>query len=258
MAARPKPYIINDQTPDELLYPRGLSRGLDPGPGYGSAAGYGIEEFPRDLLIPEADWPGLIRDRKTSKSTLRDLAYRRGPVKIKDQDGLPYCWIFATTTAFEIARVVANEPHVPLSPASCGAKITGYRRRGGYGREAIEGIEKYGLVPSSLWPDVAVRQSLDTAEARAEAARYRATEWWYLPSWPAIVSAILRGFAASVGLNWWGHQVCYLDLSVIDGEVCPDFANSWGEQYGDRGFGTLQGRRKYPADGVCPRVALAA
>lgn len=245
--------IINDQTNNDLLYPSGLAHGLDPGPGYGSAAGYGLEEFPSSLLIPESDWPTIIKERH---STLRHLAYNLGGVKIKNQGSLPYCWIFATTSAVEVIRAAQNEPYLSLSPASCGAKITNYRKRGGYGLEAIEGLKSYGAVPSSLWPDTDVNQRLDTPQTREAAAKNKPDEWWYCSTWQAIGSAILRFLPVSVGLNWWSHQVNYLDLTLLDGEPCPDFANSWSESWGSKGFGTLQGRKKYPADGVCPRSAL--
>lgn len=251
--------VLDDFADNDLLFPPSHGRGLDTGaPGYGSVAGYAgvAEPFPAELLIPESEWQARIEEQDARRASPWHLAYERGPVTIKDQGQLPYCWIFATTTDLEIVRAAHNLPHVELSPASAGSWITGFRRRGGFGREAIEGLGETGAVPVSEWPQAAVDRRFDTAENRALAARYKAAEWYYVESWPQAVSCLLRGLPVSAGYNWWAHQVCLVRLGVIDGEVCPLLANSWSPAWGEKGFGWLQGRRKYPDDAVACRAAL--
>lgn len=255
-----RPLIINDETPPDVLRPKGLARGLDlEAPGFGTAEGYrgAAEPFPDSLLIPESEWIPRIREIDERKADLRTLAYERGKVTIKNQQSLPYCWIFATVAALEVLRAVQGQRHVELSPASTGAWITGFRRRGGFGREAIEGLAERGAVPVSLWPETSLARSNDTPEARSAAEDYRVAEWYYLQSFAALVSVVLRGVPGSAGYNWWGHQVAPIHLVVLDGEVCPMVANSWGPDWErDGGFGVLQGQRKYHADAVCPKAAL--
>lgn len=259
MARRRTPFIINDETPTDVFRPRRQARGLDiQAPGFGTIEGYrGVAEpFPDSLLIPESEWIPRIRELDERKADLKTLAYQHGKVKIKNQRSLPYCWIFATTTALEVVRAVQGQRHVELSPASAGAWITGFRSRGGFGREAIEGLAKHGAAPVSLWPEASIARSHDSQRARDEAANYTVSEWYYLQSYPALVSCVLRGVPGSAAYPWWGHQVAPIHLVVLDGEVCPLIANSWSPDWGDAGFGYLQGRRKYHADAVCPRAAM--
>lgn len=252
-------FVINDSTNNDLLYPADYDRGLAiDAPGYGTAEGYAgaAEPFPAELLIPESEWAARIKEMDERKAWPHDVAYGRGKVTIKNQGRLPYCWIFATTTALEIVRAAQNQPHVELSATSAGAWISGFRRRGGFGREAIEGLGEHGAAPVSLWPEQRLDRSLDTPQARQAAAKFKASEWYYINTWPATVSALLRGLPVSAGYNWWMHQVCLVKLGIRDGEACPYLANSWSTQWGEQGFGWLEGRRKVPNDAVCPRAAL--
>ena len=145
-------------------------------------------------------------------------------------------------------------------PASAGAPIKNFRSVGGWGREALEWIVQYGLVPVDKWPANAIDRRYYTDENRAIALNYRVDEWYVLKnrSLEEQVSAILRGFVLAVGFNWWGHEVTAADVDWIDGEVVTVIANSWGPTWQDQGWGILQGNRQLSDDTVCPRTALAA
>lgn len=260
MAAK-KPFIINDSTNNDILFPNQFSRGLVPGEGFGSISAYeGVAQpFPRDLLIPRSEWQARIEERKARRMTTRQMAKKRGWV-VKDQDGIPYCWVYAPTAGTELTRMRQGQKHVVLSPASAGAPIKNFRSVGGWGREALEWIVKYGLVPVDLWPPNAINRKYYTEENKKVALSYRIDEWFVLAprSLEEQVSAILRGFVLAVGYNWWGHEVTAADVEWRDGEVTLVIANSWGIQWGDEGWGELQGSRMLSDDTVCPRTALAA
>jgi hypothetical protein len=90
MAARRKTFLINDSTPADVLWPKGLSTGLVVPPA-GSVGYAGVAEpFPADLLIPRSEWQARIAERKQRKQNVRLAIERAGKVP-KNQNGTNYC-----------------------------------------------------------------------------------------------------------------------------------------------------------------------
>jgi hypothetical protein len=148
---------------------------------------------------------------------------------------------------------------VLLSPASVGAKIKSYRNVGGWGKEGLQGIIKWGVVPVDKWPANAIDRRYDTPENRALALKYRVVEWYEcIPrNLDQMVSLLLRRKAGASGLNWWRHEVTYTECVWIDGQVAVRARNSW-RGYGDFGFFILQGSKMLADDYVVPVSALSA
>jgi hypothetical protein len=252
-------FMIDDATPNDVLFPRQHKRGLRfpahaPRAELRSVAAK--DPFPASLLIPASEWQARIQERQERGNTTRALMAANG-IQIKRQT-IGYCWIFAPTLAVEIARVQQGNKHIPLSPASAGAYVKNFRDRGGWGHEALDRIHAAGINTTAEWPDNALDRRLDTQANREAAIKNRVPEWWHLPddNVPAVISALLRGFTVAVGFNWWGHEVLAIDPVWIDGEACYEIANSWGPEWGDKGFGVLRGRKAVPQDAVVPRTVL--
>lgn len=251
--------VINDESPSHYhAEPRGMRRGLDlslrSADGYGDAA----EPFPRELLVPRSEWQARIQEIEASKSRLSDLATLAG-LPPKNQQQTNYCWINAPTYCTEMVRVVQNQPLVLLSPASAGAQIKNYQNVGGWGKEGLEWIIAHGLVPVDRWPANAIDRRYATAENKALALKYRVAEWWELTpgNVDEFISCLLRRIPIAVGYNWWSHEVSMIDPLWLDGDVAVRIRNSWGD-WGENGYGVLQGQRMLPDDAVAPRTALAA
>ena len=253
--------IINDQTPEHMLYWDDRLTGLILPAGRGSGYAYGgvAEPFPDSLLIPRSDWQAMIEEL-TQRASLLSLMCDELNVVVEDQSRTNYCWCNAPTHCMKIIRAIQGEPLIDLSAASVGAQITGYRNVGGWGKTALEFIASKGVVPTSLWPKNQIDRRYATPEALAAAQAYRFTEWWELEpnNLDQLASCLIRGFPVSVGLDWWSHQVTYVDPLWLDGEFAVRFDNSWGQGYGTNGRGVIQGRRILPSDATTPRVALAA
>jgi hypothetical protein len=252
--------IIDDSTSWDVLFPPNVGTGLDlserpEGFAYAGTA----EPFPDELLIPASDWRGIIEEQKATRSRLVDLIDDAG-VTVKDQQQTNYCWINAPTHCVEIVRARQGQRYVPLSAASAGAQITNYRNVGGWGKTGLEWIAKNGVVPEAQWPRNAISPRYATPENRQLALNYRVDEWWELPvrSLPHLVSCVLRGWPASVGYNWWRHQVTMVGFDWVDGEVVGIIDNSWGPSWGQNGRGILRGTRILPDDVTAPRVAKAS
>lgn len=258
--AKDKPLIIDDGTPESELILPGKGRGLDMstrprGHAYGDVA----EPFPNELLIPRSEWRARIEEMEELRARIPDACDAAG-LKVKNQASTNYCWINAPTHCVEVLRVLQGQSPVSLSPASAGGPITRYRNVGGWGLEGLKYIVANGLVPSADWPDNAIDRRYATPANAEKAKAYRAQEWWELESrnLDQVVSCLLRGTPVSSGLNWWGHQVTYVAALWLDGTVAILIDNSWGESWGTKGRGILQGNRMLPDDATAPRTVLAS
>jgi hypothetical protein len=255
-------FVIDDGTPERLLdEPPGMSRGLDLS---GRPAGFAYaglaDPFPDSMLVPRADWQGIIEEQEARGTHLKGLSERHN-LPIKNQKQTNFCWGFGPVKALEITRLKHNLlPLVSLSPASVCCPINGYRNQGGWGKNALERLASDGAVPSDRWPDTAISRQYATAENWALAKDYRVTEWWELEpgNLDQHISALLRGFPVAVGLAYWSHEVCDVRAVWRDGAIAVEFDNSWGPEWSSGGRGIRQGRKILADDAVTPRVAVAA
>jgi C1A family cysteine protease len=257
--AKKKEFILNDETPAQLVYPPGMGRGYDP-----SQVIPFMFAPPAEIpLIPESEFIPRIRDRKKYKMGLRDLFDARKIGKVKDQNGQGYCWAYSVTRTAEYVRAIANLEYVPLSAHSVACKVKGFRDEGAWCGLSAQFIRANGIVPESLWPAKSMNRAHDTAANWQEAAKFRILEDFVDLSravydqnltFNQVVSCLLQNIPCAVDFNWWGHSVCAVDVAERDGEVCLDIDNSWTESWGTNGTGLLQGSRKIPNGAVATRV----
>jgi hypothetical protein len=213
--------------------------------------------FPKELLIPRSEWKPRIQEMEETKSRLSDQI-RLAKLPHKDQARTNFCWGNAPVHCVEIDRLVANQETVILSPASVCAKIKNYRNVGGWGKEALDYIIKYGIAPVDLWPANAIDPKYDNVESKRHREKYKVVEWFEcIPrNLDQMVSMLLRRKPGAAGLNWWSHEVTYCDPMWLDGDIAIRARNSW-EGYGDFGFFTLQGSKMLADDLVFPSTVLA-
>lgn len=200
-------------------------------------------------LIPENEWADRIEEREKNKATYYDL-WMHQELPVLSQSRTNYCWINGVVHGVWGVRARNNQPFVYHSPAWTGAKIKNYRNVGGWGGEAIEGINKYGMPSTEFCPANAIDRRYDTPEARANAALHKIPEQEELQdrNFKQMMTALFLFFMVPAGLSWWSHLVCFTDPVIISpGNYGVRFINSWGANWGDHGFGVLS-RSKATAD----------
>lgn len=225
---------------------------------YGDVA----QAFPQHLLIPEGDWEGMIKEQEERKSRLSDLVIQAG-LPVKNQQRTNYCWIYGPTAAVEMNRLKQNQKMVMLSAASAGSKIKNFRNVGGWGKEGLQFIVDYGLVPETHWPNATISRQYDTAENWELAKRYKVERWLELRprNLNELMSCLLRRIPVAVGYNWWGHEVVLTDAVWVNNRPGGRMRNSWGPNWPNAqadGWSILQGSKLLPDDAVCPLSTTAA
>jgi len=207
-------------------------------------------------IIPEGEWRDRIEMLDKKNGWPKDQKILSGFPSL-NQNGTNYCWINGPVQAVHYVRAAEGLPHVPLSPASVGAKIKNFRNVGGWGSQGLDYLIKHGAVPQSLWPPNAIDRRYDTPEAEAARAKYKVVEWWELKerSFEQLVSCLMYGYPVAIGLNWWGHEVLACKVVIKGSAYFIDIDNSWGTSWGDNGHGLLTRSKATPDDAVAPRVS---
>jgi hypothetical protein len=262
--------IIDDGTPNDVLFPTNKGRGLVP-------RDYNIdppEMFspPTDLtLIPKSEWSERIKDQATYKARLSDVRNIAADGRMMpnlDQARSNYCWSHSITHAVMLQRAVANEPYVPLSAYAVAATIMKGANDGGWCGLSAKFAREKGIPSQAVWPQGQFNyRAYDKPETWADAARHQVTEdfadltrdvYDQNLTFTQLATCLLSGIPCAVDFNWWGHSVCAMDLVEVEpGSFGIRILNSWSN-WGENGTGILRGGKEIPDGAIAVRVTPAA
>lgn len=201
-------------------------------------------------LIPRSQWTSRIQAGAAYGTFLSDLVKQRG-IKAKDQGGqLKYCWVYGSTRAAELWRILGGKSWLDLSPESVGGPCTRWRNQGGCASEAFDQLENFGACEASYvnapW---SLQPRLWKPGWQANALTHEVPDWYdietgdNLPAgatcFDEVISCLLNRVPVACGLDWWGHLVCFLDPVILPPGTAPAntpdgatvgvvFQNSWG------------------------------
>lgn len=196
-----------------------------------------------------------IPDSELREFDLRSNAHFN--VKIKNQGSYGACNGHAAATSLEICRFLAGEPHVPLSPWLIYADLCRGIDRGSVIADALKLLKNTGACEESLVPHGTINPNRIGTQAREDAKRFRIEIGFEINSHRDLVIAthlrIPSNYSVPVNGNFntldadgvpgnragiHNHAVCGglgLKKTQKYGWVVLT-QNSWGTQWGDRGF----------------------
>lgn len=254
----PGDLVIDDSTPTDILLPPGCGLGAierDPA----------VQPLPMHAvnipLIPRSEWSARIKEMVETKSRPSDILRRAG-WKRAIQWNFGYCWAHSSVNALTSTRVLKGMPHKQLSAFMVAAIIKGGRNEGGWSPQSFEFLQKNGTCEVSLWPEGKASLSLDTPQARENAANYKITEGWAdlaravydrTLTFDQIFSLALSRIMGTLDLAWWGHSIAWCDPVEIEaGSYGLRIENSWPDDvFGDdMGMGVLRENKCQPMSAV--------
>ena len=190
-------------------------------------------------VIPRSEWRARCEEMVRLKSRVSDM------VKFPslNQSQTHFCWANGVVHAMMIKRAEQGNPYIPLSPASVAAPINNYQNEGGWGEEAVKYAVKYGVARQSVWPANYYKNKQYLEAGLKDGANFKILEVWDGRSnnFDQLATLCLMRKPGPIGLNWWGHLICFCDLVEIESNHWGiRIRNSWGENDGaknDHGFG---------------------
>lgn len=253
------PIIDTEQPETNLVRPKDANFGLVP-------RDYSVDPEsmfapPGDMvLIPESEWDARFDEQEEQQSSLEHI-YLSGPNGTPaftnlDQNGDGYCWSYSTGQSIMLDRLRRNLPMVRLNPHATAAIIKKGRNEGGwcgqsakFGRETGYAVEGTG---PGQWPLHSRDLRYDTAQLRAEMAKYKIEEEWVDLTRREYDQNLTMAQVATCGFlnipgpgdyNWWGHSVCRVRWVRLEpGAWGQLILNSW-KGWGRHGLGVLRGNK---------------
>jgi hypothetical protein len=132
---------------------------------------------------------------------------------------------------------MAGFKHILLNPWSLYRLVNGGADRGSNIDDNLVKARDVGILPESYWPRSKGWRANPPNGWKEIAKKHRIDEFFDITTVDEFGTALLKGFCVVWG--WRGHAVYAVD--VID-ENSFRYANSWHEDWGDKGFGTEQFR----------------
>lgn len=217
---------------------------------------YGSLEFAPSMAvttIPMSEWPDRIADLERQKATLQHVWADAG-IGVWNQGQVGYCHAFSAVMAVAVQRAMMGLPFKSLSASSVGGPVTGWRNAGAYIHDDLKQMVSYGVSTTDFVPMLTTRLSDAKPGWREDAMKNRVVEFFDVPPRDFRVhgSLLLQLIPVSVGLNYWGHAVADLVLrDVYPAKAATDmerygveFLNSWGDNWGEKGWAVRVGSRK--------------
>jgi hypothetical protein len=270
-------FIIDEYSNSDLLYPKVN----------GSRVGTGFDESqvehdkfrplfgdaPDQLkVIPRSEWDARFDEQERLKSSLWHLRQYCGPnggqMPTLDQNGQGFCWNYSPTRAAMYLRALMGLPYVRLSGHANACMIKGFRDEGGWNGLGADRLKSHGCPSVEFWKEKSMSRDNDNPQTWENAAGHKVTEEWMqitghvadrMLSEEQLATCLFLNIPCPIDIPAWGHSICAIRwVRTERGAWGPGIDNSWTDQWGEMGYGVLQGNMAKWMSAVGLRVITAS
>lgn len=197
--------------------------------------------------IPTGDFKTIDQNRWANLIRGRDAVKLSSLVEHKlDQDGVGSCGAEGLTQGIMVRQYYATgEIPEQLSPLFMYNTTSGGRDQGSSLPSNIEFAKKYGVASAKVWPRSKGWRATPSEKAVKDARNNKLLEVSQIRNWVEFGTALLLGWPVYFGYT--GHAI--LAVELLDSSRFR-YINSWSEDWGEEGFGTLHKDRIYWNYGV--------
>lgn len=211
--------------------------------------------------LPESEW----RERIDYLCSIKAMPYhwhmRLGKRVILNQRRTNYCWCYGTVAAVLNCYAVQGIGHVKLNAHAVAYLGKRGKNRGGFGAEACDYINQYGIPETKVLPEFTKTLRWDRL-VKANARQHNIVEFEDIGrnNFQSVVSNLLGDDPApvTVAFDWWRHLVCALGVTYDrNGRYGLIVVNSWGSKWGSGGlsggYGIIWGDKAVPFEAIAVR-----
>ena len=180
-------------------------------------------------LIPESDWAKFM-------GGIDDIDGRRfvPDGMMLDQDGVGSCASEGMSGTLMKCRVYDGQPPVKLNPWFAYHTVSGGSDQGSSLSDNVSFAQQTGVCSMSVYGRDGGWRPNPPPEAYEDAKKYRLQEVYTCNNWNEFVTALLLWGGVYFGYS--GHAIWA--TKILD-STRFEYCNSWGEAWGDGGYGTL-------------------
>jgi len=221
----------------------------------------GSMSFAPEFDMPLID-PSEYLDRARQKEKdgrLSDFILDAG-IPCLHQQQTNFCHGNSPCGAIMYLESTQGKPFELLSAASIAAPVTNFTNNGAYIEDDLRQCVEVGCASVKYVPVNQVTADGFKRGWKEDAAKHRVSEWWDLGQgngqqmYHRVMTAVLSGFPVCVAYNWWRHAVTIVDVVILkNGQLSFRIRNSWGEEWGEQGFGVIDRAKCVPNAAYVPR-----
>ena len=181
-------------------------------------------------LIPTNKWDALINH--PDKPNMRKFVPKG---HILSQGSVGSCASESKDGLTMATRVRLGQTPVKMNAYGTYGRVNGGYDGGSSLQANLEFAMEKGCFPEDVWPRSHGWRTEPSREAYEAAMHFRVKEIWNVANWEEFVSALLYG--CGVYFGYPGHAIWATE--PLPGGTRTGYCNSWGDDWGDEGFGTL-------------------
>ena len=221
--------------------------------------------FANQKEIPVSQWKERIDYLNSIEAMPYHWHKKLGRSAIMNQRKTNYCWCYGTVAAVKNCYAVQGIGNIRLNAHAVAYLGKKGKNKGGFGAEACEYIERFGIPETTVLPEFSKTLRWDRL-VKANARQNKIVSFQEIGKnrFESVVSNLIGDDPApcTVAFDWWRHLVCALAVTYDNrGRFGLIVVNSWGSKWGaggmSGGYGIIWGSKAVPFESIAVRNVKA-